>query len=117
MAGLRSPCSVRAFNDGKPHGVLTPHLTENMQRALGTCASLAKVYADISTVDHSQRWTHLAQDAPKAILECSCGVADLDLTEYLLIATPAVDYRHTWIALKRSHPGMADGATTSVLRP
>jgi hypothetical protein len=56
-----------------------------MEATIGLCAPLVKVYGDVAGVAAEKRNQFIAAQAPEAIRECGCEVADLERLEFLLL--------------------------------
>ncbi len=61
-------------------------VAEHISNAVGLCAPLIRVFGNTAGIEASSKGEYLAKGAPSALRECDCGVADLDLLEYALLA-------------------------------
>jgi hypothetical protein len=75
-------------------------LAERVERAVGGCAPLVRVFGDAAGEGASDKLAFIAREAPKAIRRCDCKVGDLALLEYALLSVAgAYDVPQRWLPL------------------
>ncbi len=67
-------------------GERATEIARQMERAVGPCASLARVFADVGGEPPEGKARHMARAAPRALRECDCKAADMDAIEYILLS-------------------------------
>jgi hypothetical protein len=74
------------------------YVAEQIEKSIGMCTPLIKAFGAVAGMDAASKGPFLAEAAPKALRDCNCGVADIDLIEYALLSIMgAFDRKVTWV--------------------
>jgi len=86
-------------------------VAETMERAVGTCAPLMKAFGGVAGLEPDGKMRFMAEAAPRAMLECQCKLADVDLFEYVMAALfDAYSAPVRWVPLPRPPPSARTAA-------